>query len=78
MSAHTVYSCQEVLTVQPNIGSVDRVIRIIAGVAIIGLGVAYQSWWGAIGIVPLGTALIRWCPPYAMLGISTCKTKDAE
>jgi len=56
-----------------NIGSTDRVIRIILGVAIIGAGVYLQSWWGAIGAVPIVTALLGWCPPYAMLGINTCK-----
>ncbi|MFH1572090.1 MAG: DUF2892 domain-containing protein [Gemmatimonadota bacterium] len=57
---------------KPNVGGIDRVIRVIAGVVIIGLGVAYHSWWGAIGLVPLATALCRWCPPYALFGISTC------
>ena len=57
-----------------NVGGADRVIRIILGLVIIGLGVIYQNWWGAIGIVPLATALIGWCPAYAPFGISTCKT----
>ena len=61
-----------------NVGGIDRIVRIIAGIAIIVLGVVYQSWWGVIGIVPLGTALIGWCPPYALLGISTCSTPAAE
>jgi hypothetical protein len=56
-----------------NVGSTDRVIRTILGVAIIGAGVYFQSWWGAIGAIPIVTALIGWCPPYAMLGINTCK-----
>ena len=49
----------------------------IVGIAIIAAGVIYQNWWGAIGAIPLLTALIGWCPPYAMLGISTCKQKEA-
>lgn len=57
-----------------NVGGIDRIIRIVAGLVIIVLGVVYQSWWGVIGMVPLGTALIGWCPPYALLGISTCCT----
>ena len=57
-----------------NIGSADRVVRIILGLVIIGLGIIYQSWWGAIGAVPLATALMGWCPAYAPFGISTCKT----
>jgi len=58
-----------------NVGSIDRVIRIVAGIAIIGAGVYYQSWWGAIGAVPLLTGLMGWCPPYALFGWNTCATK---
>lgn len=58
---------------QCNIGKTDRVIRLIAGLAIIAAGIYYQSWWGAIGIVPLLTGTLRWCPPYQLLGISTNK-----
>lgn len=55
-----------------NIGNIDRAVRIIAGVSIIGLGVYFQSWLGAIGIVPLFTAFIRWCPAYSIFGVTTC------
>jgi len=58
-----------------NVGGVDRGIRIVAGLAAIGAGVYFQSWWGVIGLVFIATALMSWCPPYAALGISTCKTK---
>jgi len=57
-----------------NVGSIDRKVRIIAGLAIIATGVAMQSWWGAIGIVPLATAAIGWCPAYLPFGFSSCKT----
>lgn len=63
---------------QPNVGSKDRTLRIVAGVAIIGIGAYMGSWWGAIGIVPIATGLLRWCPAYAPLGISTCETSEAE
>jgi hypothetical protein len=56
-----------------NIGKTDRTIRLVLGVAIIAAGFYYQSWWGAIGIVPLLTGTLRWCPPYDLLGISTDK-----
>ncbi len=56
-----------------NIGSADRIIRIVLGVLIIGIGIYFKSWWGAIGIIPLATALIRWCPLYLPFGISTCR-----
>jgi len=59
---------------QRNVGSADRAIRIMAGLGIIAAGMYFGSWWGAIGAVPLLTGLIGWCPPYAMFGISTCRT----
>ena len=58
-----------------NVGSADRVIRLILGLVIIGIGYYYQSWWGAIGIVPIFTALVGWCPAYMPFGINTCSTK---
>ncbi len=60
-----------------NVGGMDRAVRAIAGLAIIGAGVYFQSWWGAIGAVLLFTAAVGWCPPYALMGMSTCKTKQA-
>ena len=56
-----------------NVGKTERVIRVIAGVAIISAGFLYQSWWGAIGLVPLLTGATGYCPPYQLLGISTNK-----
>lgn len=56
-----------------NVGKTERVIRVIVGLAVIGAGFAYQSWWGAIGLVPLLTGATGYCPPYQMLGISTNK-----
>ena len=58
---------------QCNVGKTERVIRVIAGLAIIAAGFLYQSWWGAIGLVPLLTGATGYCPPYQMLGISTNK-----
>ena len=58
-----------------NVGTIDRSIRIIAGIAIIGAGLYYQNWWGAIGAVPLLTGVMGWCPPYALFGWNTCSTK---
>jgi hypothetical protein len=55
-----------------NIGNIERAIRAIAGIILISLVfIGPQSVWGWIGIVPLATAIIGWCPPYAMLGINT-------
>ena len=61
-----------------NVGTIDRIIRVLVGLAIIGAGVYYQSWWGATGGIALFTAIVGWCPPYAVLGISTCSTCKKE
>lgn len=56
-----------------NVGNADRTLRLVVGVTIIALGVVFQSWWGAIGLIPLFTGTTRWCPVYLPFGISTCK-----
>jgi hypothetical protein len=60
-----------------NLGSVDRGIRAVLGVVIIAAGFIFNTWWGAVGIVPLFTALVGWCPAYVPFGISTCAVKRA-
>lgn len=58
-----------------NIGTLDRLLRIALGVVLISLVfVGPQTPWGWIGLVPLLTAGVRFCPLYRMLGIQTCKT----
>ena len=57
-----------------NVGSAYRVIRIIFGVAICAAGWYYHSWWGLIGLVPIATAAIGWCPAYLPFKISTKKS----
>ncbi len=61
-----------------NIGNMERGIRLAAGLAIIGAGVYYQSYWGAVGLIPVMTAGLGWCPPYALLGINTCSSGGKE
>jgi hypothetical protein len=61
-----------------NIGMADKVIRIIAGLAIGILGLSYHSWLGLIGIVPLLTAGVGVCPLYLPFGISTRKPEKAK
>jgi hypothetical protein len=58
---------------QINVGGTDKILRIVAGLAIIGWGVMTNNWLGAIGIVPLATALINFCPVYSLLGFNTSK-----
>lgn len=59
-----------------NVGGVDRGVRIVAGLALIGLAVAgIGAPWTWIGVVPLATGAIGWCPAYLPFGISTCAVK---
>lgn len=59
-----------------NIGKTDRIIRVLIGFIVIAVGAYFKSWWGAIGLLPILTAALGWCPPYALFGISTCKVND--
>ena len=59
-----------------NVGTVDRVLRIVVGLVLIGLAATGTvGLWGYIGIAPLLTGLVGWCPPYALLGWKTCSVK---
>ncbi len=58
-----------------NVGSSDKIIRIILGVAIIAAGFYFKSWFGLVGIVPLLTAFVSFCPLYSLIGVNTCKVK---
>jgi hypothetical protein len=59
-----------------NVSMTDRVIRISAGLIIIGLGFIFSSWWGAIGLLPLITGIVRFCPAYLLFGFSSAKEKS--
>lgn len=59
-----------------NVGGIDRTLRIVVGLVLIALAATGTvGWWGWLGVVPLATGALGWCPPYAMLGFNTCKTK---
>ena len=59
-----------------NEGGIDRMIRIVAGLALIGLtATGNVGAWGWIGLVPLATGAIGWCPAYTLLGMNTCPMK---
>jgi hypothetical protein len=56
-----------------NEGNIDRGLRVVAGLALIALAATGTvGLWGYIGIVPLATGAIGWCPLYTMLGLNTC------
>ena len=60
-----------------NVGTVDRVLRIVVGLVLIGLAASGKvGVWGWIGLVPLLTGVFRFCPAYTLLGMNTFPTKD--
>lgn len=59
-----------------NVGGIDRILRIVAGVALIALTLTGTiGAWGWIGVVPLATGLFKFCPFYPILGMNTCPMK---
>lgn len=58
-----------------NVGGIDRVARIVVGLGLIGLAVFdVVGAWGYIGVLPLTTGALGWCPAYLPFGIKTCKS----
>ncbi|MNY46488.1 hypothetical protein D3C86_1816710 [compost metagenome] len=61
------------IDMKANIGTIDRSLRIVAGLLLIGLSLSgVIGVWGWIGLVPLATGIFRFCPVYTLLGIKTC------
>lgn len=57
-----------------NIGGLERVMRVLVGIGIVSMAfLGPKTPWAFFGLVPLVTGLIGWCPPYALLGHSSCK-----
>ena len=60
-----------------NIGDIERIVRIVGGLVLIALAATGTvGVWGWLGLVPLATGLVGWCPPYSLLGINNCKNKN--
>ena len=60
-----------------NVGGIDKILRIVVGLVLLSLVfIGPQTAWGWIGIVPLATGLINWCPLYSLLGLNTCPIKQ--
>jgi hypothetical protein len=59
-----------------NVGGVDRILRIIVGLALIAWALMGGPVWAWIGVVPLATGLFSFCPLYSMIGMNTCPTKN--
>jgi hypothetical protein len=61
--------------VQANVGGVDRAIRVVFGLALLSLVFVLEGnarWWGLVGLVPLATGILAWCPAYLPFGFRTC------
>jgi hypothetical protein len=57
----------------PNVGTIDRAIRIVVGLALIVLAaIGKVGPWGYVGIIPLATGIFRFCPAYRLIGLTTC------
>lgn len=64
-------------TMKTNVGGIDRILRIVIGLVLIALTVTGTiGVWGWLGVVPLATGAIGWCPPYAIFGWNTCSMKN--
>jgi hypothetical protein len=64
-----------------NIGSVDKVLRIVVGLGLLSLILILEGndrWWGLAGLVPLLTGLISFCPLYSLIGVNTSTTKGND
>jgi hypothetical protein len=61
---------------QSNVGGIDKILRIVVGAVLIALGImGVGAPWTFIGIVPLVTGLMGWCPAYKLIGVNTCPLK---
>ena len=61
---------------QANVGGMDKTARIVVGLALLAMTVVGpKTMWGLIGVVPLATGLLNFCPAYTLFGINSCKTK---
>ena len=61
-----------------NVGAIDQILRIVLGVVICTIGVIYNNWWGLVGLIPLVTGTMSWCPLYNLVGLSGLKISESE
>ena len=65
---------------KPNVGGIDKWLRIAAGIALLSLLWLMEGdarWWGLIGLIPIVTAMLNFCPAYTLLGMNTCPMRQA-
>ena len=61
-----------------NVGGIDRIFRIVVGLALVAWAATGGPVWAWIGVVPIATGALGWCPAYLPFGLSTCATKKQE
>ena len=64
---------------KPNIRGIDKILRIVVGLGLLSLLFLLEGnarWWGLVGLVPLLTGVVNFCPLYALIGVNTCPLKD--
>lgn len=61
-----------------NVGNTDKIIRITAGLALIIFAIVTNNWWGLIGIVPILTSIVSYCPVYSLFKISSINKIKTE
>ncbi len=62
-----------------NVGSIDRILRMTVGIALLALIFILPGnvrWWGLLGLIPLASGLLAFCPAYALLGLTTCPLQE--
>jgi hypothetical protein len=77
--AHDGFNLEGDRTMIQNVGIIDRTLRIVAGLALIGASLSgYIGGWGWLGVIPIATAYIGTCPAYLPFGLSTCERSSAR
>ena len=61
-----------------NVGGIDRFLRIVLGLGILGAGYYFKNWWGLIGILPVLTGVFRFCPAYLPFGLSSLAKNSSQ
>ena len=68
---------QRVHAMKKNVGSTDRTIRVVLGVVILTVGLFAESWWGLLGLVPIASGMLGWCPFYVPFHFTTDHDKES-
>ena len=77
-AAPTVLPQPQIHPMKTNVGGIDRILRYVLGLALLGAGLYFKSWWGLIGLGPILTATFRFCPAYLPFGLNTCGRTDEK